>query len=154
MDISLWSGCFSSISGFDSDSRAHLRSESVQRFIYFTKLNTLTQEKSLLASRGNRVLSILIGHKFMKQMFSSISGFDSDSRPQFRSESVQRFIYFPNWILCPQEKSLLASRGNRVSSILFGHNFMKQMFFFNFGFWFGSRPQFRPESVQRFVYFM
>ena len=44
-------------------------------------------------------------------------------------ESLQRFIYF--------KKSLLASRGKGVYSILIGHKIMKQMFFFNFGFWFG-----------------
>ena len=36
----------------------------------------------------------LIGHISMMQMFSSISGFDSDSGAHFHSESVQRFIYF------------------------------------------------------------
>ena len=36
----------------------------------------------------------LIGYILMMQMFSSISDFDSDSRPHFRPESFQRFIYF------------------------------------------------------------
>ena len=36
----------------------------------------------------------LIGHIFMMQMISSISGFDSGSRADLRPESVQRFIYF------------------------------------------------------------
>ena len=36
----------------------------------------------------------LIGHIFMMQMDSSISGFDSVSRAHFRSESVQRLIIF------------------------------------------------------------
>ena len=184
MDITLWSRCFSSISGFDSDSRAHFRSESVQRLInynkieYFVhrsrvvnfkwkssfmylnwtypydsdvflqfrvlirilepnsvsnqsrdsfiliklktlstgeelltsgigwdsnqsrdsfiliKLKTLSTGEELLTSRGNRVLSILIGDNFMKQMFSSISGIGWDSRAHFSSESVQRLINY------------------------------------------------------------
>ena len=154
MDITLWSRCFSSISGFDSDSRAHFRSESVQRLInynkfeYFVhrsrvvnfkwkssfmylnwtypydsdvflqfrvlirilepnsvsnhsrdsfiliKLKTLSTGEELLTSRGNRVLIILIGDNFMKQMFSSISGIGWDSRAHFRSESVQRLINY------------------------------------------------------------
>ena len=36
----------------------------------------------------------LIGHIFMMQMTSSISGFDSGFRAHFRFEWVQRFIYF------------------------------------------------------------
>ena len=38
MGISLWFICFLSIFDFDSDSRPHFRSESVQRFIYFNKI--------------------------------------------------------------------------------------------------------------------
>ena len=36
----------------------------------------------------------LNGYSLMMQMVSSISDFDSDSRPHFRPESFQRFIYF------------------------------------------------------------
>ena len=36
---------------------------------------------------------------------------------------------------------------------LIGHNFMMQMFSFNLGFDSGSIPHFRPESVERFIYF-
>ena len=40
-------------------------------------------------------LNHLFEHIFMKQKsFPSILGFDSGSRAHFRSESVQRFIYF------------------------------------------------------------
>ena len=47
----------------------------------------------VLVSIGFSALNHLIGHIFMMQMFSSISGFDSGSRAHFRPESLQRFIY-------------------------------------------------------------
>ena len=41
LNISLWCRCSPSISGFDSASRAHFRSESVLRFIILKRINTL-----------------------------------------------------------------------------------------------------------------
>ena len=47
----------------------------------------------MLVSIGVSALNHFIGHIFMMPMFSSISGFDSGSRSDFRPESLQRFIY-------------------------------------------------------------
>ena len=38
----------------------------------------------------------IIGYILMMQMFSSISDFDSDSTAHFRSETLQRIIYYNN----------------------------------------------------------
>ena len=73
----------------------------------------------------------------MTQMFSSISGFDSDLEPNsVPNQSRDSFILIKLKTLSTGEE-LLTSRGNRVLSILIGDNFMKQMFFFNFGYWVG-----------------
>ena len=48
---------------------------------------------------------------------------------------------------------MLVSIGDIGINHLSGHIFMMQMFFFNFGFDSGSRAHFRPESLQRFIYF-
>ena len=132
MDITLWSRWFSSISGFDSDSRPQFRIESVQRFIYFNKIEYFVHRKSLLASRGNRVYSVLIGDNLMKQMLFFNFGFWFDSRPQFRIESVQRFIYFNKLNTLSTREEFVSFKGNRVLSILIGHNIMKQMIFLQF----------------------
>ena len=51
MVISLWWGCFISISGSDLDSRGHFHSKSFQRFFYFNKIWILyTHGKSLWES--------------------------------------------------------------------------------------------------------
>ena len=62
--------------------------------LYYSNCTHCPQEKSLLSSWGFRVLSHLIGHTLMMQIFSSISGFDSDTRAHFPSESVQSLFYF------------------------------------------------------------
>ena len=76
----------------------------------------------------------LIGHIFMMQMDSSISGIDSGSRAHFRSESFQRFIYFKEFTLCPRVHRLIVSIGVSGVIHLIGHIFMMQMDSFNFGF--------------------
>ena len=48
----------------------------------------------MLVSIGDCDINHLIGHKFMMQMFPSISGFDSGSMAHFRPELVQRIICF------------------------------------------------------------
>ena len=48
----------------------------------------------MLVSIGDIGINHLIGHIFMMQMISSISGFDSGSRANFRAESLQRLMYF------------------------------------------------------------
>ena len=95
LDISIWCRFLHSIFDFDSDSRLHFRSESVQRFIYFNKigyfvhkLRVCKEQWELLSPFTKLDISIWC------RCFLSIFDFDSDSRPHFRSESVHRFIYF------------------------------------------------------------
>ena len=86
--------------------------------------------------------------------FLSIFDFDSDSRPHFRPESVQRFIYF-NKIgyfahkrsVCKEQWELVLPFSNLAISI------WCRGFLSIFDFDSDSRPHFRPESVQRFIYF-
>ena len=60
---------FSSISDFDSDSRAHFRSETFQRFIYFIIFNTLSLWREIVSDiRVSGVIHI-IGYILMMQMF-------------------------------------------------------------------------------------
>ena len=47
---------------------------------------------------------------------------------------------------------MLVSIGDSGINHLIGHIFMMQMFFFNFGFDSGFRADFRPESLQRFMF--
>ena len=50
----------------------------------------------LLVSMGVSGVNHIIGYIFMMQIVSSIFDFDSDSWAHFRSETLQRFIYFNN----------------------------------------------------------
>ena len=61
--------------GFDSASRAHFRSESVQRFIYFIKINTLYSWKECDGPIGVSGVNHLFDHIFMMQMISFNFGF-------------------------------------------------------------------------------
>ena len=138
MDITLWSRCFSSISGFDSDSRAHFRTESVQRLINYNKIEYFVHRR--------RVVYFKWKYSFMYLNWTY--PYDSDVFVQFRvlirisepnsvsNQSRDSFIFIKLNTLSTGEE-LLTSRGNRVLSILIGDNFMKQMFFFNFGYWVG-----------------
>ena len=95
LDISIWCRCFLSIFDFDSDSRPHFRSESVQRFIYFNKIGYLFHKRSVCREQWELVLPFTkFDISIWCRCFISIFDFDSDSRPHFRPESVQRFIYF------------------------------------------------------------
>ena len=59
-----------------------------------TKFNTLSIWREIVRSIGFTGVFQLIGHIFMMQMDSFHSGFDTVSRPHFRSEWLLRFIYF------------------------------------------------------------
>ena len=138
MDITLWSRCFSSISGFDSDSRAHFRTESVQRLINYNKIEYFVHRR--------RVVNFKWKYSFMYLNWTY--PYDSDVFLQFRvlirilepnsvsNQSRDSFILIKLNTLSTVEE-LLTSRGNRVLSILIGDNYMKQMSFFNFGYWVG-----------------
>ena len=90
----------------------------------------------------------------MMLMFSYNFRFDSDSRPHFRPESVQRFIYF-NIIgyfflkrsVCMEQWGLVLRFTKLYISICC------RCFLSIFDFVSDSRPHFRLESVQRFIYF-
>ena len=95
LDISLWYRCFLSIFDFDSDSRPYFRSESVQRFIYFHKIGYFVQKRSVCKGQWELVLAFTkLDMPLWCRCILSISDYDSDSRPHFSFESVQRFIYF------------------------------------------------------------
>ena len=82
------------ISGFDSGSLAHYRSDTVQRFIYLIKVEHFVLMESVSSHPLFSVLVYLIGHIFMMQMFFfEIKGFDSGLRSPFRSDILKRFIY-------------------------------------------------------------
>ena len=93
--ISLWFRCFLQINDFDSDSRPHFRSESFQRFIYSNKIGYFVHKRRVSKVQWELVLPFTkMGISLWFRCFLSIFDFDSDSRPYFISESVQRFIYF------------------------------------------------------------
>ena len=138
MEITLWSRCFSSISGIGLDSRAHFRSESVQRFIYFIKLNTLSTVEEFVSFKGKYSFMYLNWtYPYDSDVFLHFMDLIRILEPNSVSnQSRDSFILIKLNTLSTGEE-LLTSRGNRVLSILIGDNFMKQMFFFNFGYWVG-----------------
>ena len=90
----------------------------------------------------------------MMLMFSFNFRFDSDSRPHFRPESVQRFIYLNKIGYFFHKRSVCKDQWEFVFPFTkIGNIYMMLMFSFNFRFDSDSRPHFRPESVQRFIYF-
>ena len=93
MGISIWCRCFLSIFDFDSDSRPHFRSESVQRFINCNKIGYFVHRRRVCKEQWELVLTFTkLDISIWCRCFLSIFDFYSDSRPHFRSESVQRFI--------------------------------------------------------------
>ena len=95
LGISLWCRCFLSIFDYDSDSRPHFRSESVQRFICFNTIGYFVHKSRVCKEQRELVLLFTkLDKSIWCRCFLTIFDFDSDSRPHFRSESVQRFKYF------------------------------------------------------------
>ena len=95
LDISIWCRCFLSIFDFDSDSSSHFRPESVQRFIYFNLIGYFVHKRSVYKDQWELVLTCTnLDISIWCRCFLSIFDFDSDSRPHFLPESVQRLIYF------------------------------------------------------------
>ena len=58
MDISIWCRCFLTIFDFDSNSRPHFRSESVQRFICFNKIGYFIHKRRVCKEQWELVLPI------------------------------------------------------------------------------------------------
>ena len=79
---------------FDSDSRPHFRSESVQRFINCNKNGYFVHRRRVCKEQWDLVLTFTkLDISIWCRCFLSIFDFDSDSRPHFQPESAQRFIY-------------------------------------------------------------
>ena len=94
MGISIWCRCFLSIFDFDSDSRPHFQPESAQRFIYCNKIGFFVHKRRVCNEQWELVLTFTkLDISIWCRWFLSIFDFYSDSRPHFRSKSVQRFIY-------------------------------------------------------------
>ena len=155
MDISIWCRCFLSIFDYDSDSRPHFRSESVQRFICFNKIGYFVHKSRVCIEQRELVLLFTkLDIYLWCRCFLTIFDFDSDSRPHFRPESVQRFIYFHKngyfvhkRRVCKEQRELILLFTRLDVSI------WCRCFLTIFDFDSDSRPHFRPESVQRFIYF-
>ena len=95
MDIYIWCRWFLSIFDYDSDSRPHFRSESVQRFICFSKIGYFVHKSRVCKEQWELVLPFTKWiFLYDADVFFQFFDFDSDSRPHFRSESVQLFIYW------------------------------------------------------------
>ena len=102
LDISLWCICFLSLSILIRIlyliSAPNQSSDSYNSKIgYFVHRRRVCKEQwEILLPPTKLDISVWC------RCFLSIFDFDSDSRPHFRSESVQTFIYYTeNWILCP-----------------------------------------------------
>ena len=95
MDITLWCRCFLSTFDIDSDSRRHFRAESVQRLIYFKKVGIFVHRRRVCKEQWELVTpSTKLDISLWCRCYLSIFEFDSDSRPHYRAESVDWFIYF------------------------------------------------------------
>ena len=113
LDISIWCRCFLSIFDFDSDSRPHLRPESVQRLIYFNKIGYFVHKRSVYKDQWELVLPFTnLDISIWCRCFLSIFDFESDSRPHFRPESVQRLIYFIKLDTLSIREVFIRSNGN------------------------------------------
>ena len=154
LDISIWCRCFLSIFDFDSDSRPHFRSESVQRFINCNKIGYFVHRRRVRKEQWELVKTFTkLDIYIWCRCFLSIFDFYSDSRPHFRSESVQRFIYC-NKIgffvhkrrVCKEQWELVLTFTKLDISI------WCRCFLSIFDFDSDSRPHFHHESAQRFIY--
>ena len=156
MDISLRCRCFLSISGFDSFSGSHFRPESVQRFIYFIQIGHFVLRRRVCWDHWEVVLLFTnLDISLRCRCFLSISGFDSFSGSHFRPESVQRFIYcilighfvlrrrvcWDHWEVVLLFTNLDISLRCRCYLSISCFNSV-------------SGAHFRPESVQRFFYYI
>ena len=154
MGISLWFRCFLSIFDFDSDSRPCFLSESVQRFIYFIKLDTLSIREDFFCQWELVLPFNKLAISLWFRCFLQINDFDSDSRPHFRSESVQILIYFNKIgyffhkrIVCKEQWEIVLPFTKLGISLWF------RCFLSILDFDSDSRPHYRSDSFQRFIYF-
>ena len=96
-----------------------------------------------MGSLGSSVVIHRIGHNSLIQMFSFNFGFWFGFRRSYPSRiSPEIHLFYSDWTLWPYETCMLGSLGCSVVIHRIGHNYMIQMFSFNFGFWFGFRSTF------------
>ena len=154
LDISIWCRWFLSIFDFDSDSRPHFRSESVQRFIYCNKIGFFVHKRRVCKEQLELVLPFIrLDISIWCRCFLSIFDFDSDSRPHFRSESAQRFIYCNKIGFFVHKRRVCKEQWELVLPFIkLDISIWCRCFLSIFDFDSGSRPHFRSESVQRFIY--
>ena len=155
LEISIWCWCFLSIIDFVADSRPHFRPESVQRFIHFNKIGYFVHKRSVCKDQWELVFPFTkLEISIWCWCFLSIFDFVSDSRPYFRSESVQRFIYFNKIGYFVHKGSVCKDQWELVFTFTkLEKSIWCWCFLSIFDFDSDSRPHFRPESVQRFIYF-
>ena len=155
LGISLWCRGFLSIFDYDSDSIPYLRPESVQRFINFNKIGYFVHKSSLFKEQWELVLLFTkLDISIWCRCFLSIFDFDSDSRPHFRSESFQRFIYFNKIGYFVHKRRVCKEQWELVFTFTkLGISLWCRCFLSIFDYDWDSRPHFRSESVQRFLCF-
>ena len=154
LDISIWCICFLSVFDFDSDSRPHFRPESVQRLIYFNKIGYFVHKRSVYKDQWKLELTCTkLEISIWCRCFLSIFDFDSDSRPHFRPESVQRFIYSNRFGYFVHKRSVYKDQWKlELTCTKLEISIWCRCFLSTFDYDSDSRPHFRPESVQRFIY--
>ena len=155
LDISIWCRCFLSIFHYDSDSRPHFRSESVQRFIYLNKIGYFVHKRRVCKEQWELLSPFTkSGISLWCRGFLSIFDFDSDSRPHFRSESFQRFMYFNKIGYFVHKSSLFKEQWELVLLFIkMEISIWCRCLLSIFDYDSDSRPHFSSESVQRFIYF-
>ena len=155
LEISIWCRCFLSVFDFDSDSRPHFRPESVQRLIYFNKIGYFVHKRSVYKDQWELVLPLTkLEISIWCRCFLTIFDFDSDSRPHFRPESVQRLIYLNKIGYFVHKRSVYKDQWELVLTLTkLEISIWCRCFLSVFDFDSDSRPHFRPESVQRLIYF-
>ena len=155
LEISIWCKCFLSIFDFDSDSRPHFRPESVQRFIYFNLIGYFVHKRSVYKDQWELELTCTkLEISIWCWCFLSTFEYDSDSRPHFRHESVQRLIYFNKIGYFVHKRSVYKYQWElELTCTKLEISIWCRCFLSIFDFDSDSRHHFRPESVQRFIYF-
>ena len=155
LEISIWCRCFLSVFDFDSDSRPQSRPESVQRLIYFNKIGYFVHKRSVYKHNWELLLPrTKLDISIRCRCFLSVFDFDSDSRPHFRPESVQRLIYFNKIGYFVHKRSVYKDQRELVLTLTkLEISIWCRCFLSVFDFDSDSRPQSRPESVQRLIYF-
>ena len=138
MDISLWCRWIPSISGFDTVSKPHFRSERLLRFIYYNKIQHFDPMER----------DCLVHSIYLCNSINWTYLYDADGFLQFRlliwvlelisvpSESWDSFILIKFNTLSIWREIVRSIRFTGVIHLI-GHIFMMQMDSFNFGFWYG-----------------